>query len=55
MTAQPYAMTCSRLVGGLKDMIEGEDAECPHEEPDRRNGERLAHRVRLPALPVLWG
>ena len=55
MTAQPYAMTCGRLIGRLKDMIEGEDAGRTHEEPDRRNSERLAHRVRLPALPVLWG
>jgi len=25
MTAKLYAMTCGRLVGRLKDMIEGED------------------------------
>ena len=27
MTAKLYAMTCGRLVGRLKDMIEGEDGQ----------------------------
>ena len=62
MTAKLYAMTCGRLVGRLKDMIEGEDGQVDAADPvlpDRasqgtrpvrhRHASAMPHRRRRPA------
>ena len=46
MTAKLYAMTCGRLVGRLKDMIEGEDGQVALPIP--------SYLIEHPKGPINW-